>query len=306
MQRLSAPHTPCAPSSSGWKFASQQRPAAALVPHRGNGLFGSPTPGTRLPTGQRQLHSCAAAAPSAAACTTSKSSRKALKHLFKQHRKRLEDATLEDATSSLTRSAPNSSSLACSASTAVQPVLTDLVTQLKALSLQLERSPGLERYLPDDGSGVDCTTRSVSAAGTSAASTLAVAGRSIAVPQLDYDEEAFSAMHFSGSGRVLVCQGSKCRALGAGQVLAAVSALGANSPGIEIVPCKCLGKCKEGPALRVRPEAQACSLYTRVEPARLPEVWSSHFSAPPAPACDATNPECCVECGQDGHVHAAA
>lgn len=123
--------------------------------------------------------------------------------------------------------------------------------------------------------------------------TLVVQGLSgtveIPVPELDsstsqgWDEDDFAAKQFQGSGRVMVCQGSKCRGKGALDVLHAVSALSTNSPGIEVLPCKCLGKCKQGAAMRVRTEGQKDEVYTELTPQQLPAIFDAHFSAPAAP-----------------------
>lgn len=53
-------------------------------------------------------------------------------------------------------------------------------------------------------------------------------------------------------GRILVCQGSKCQAAGSADVLRSVSALTAGCPGLEILPSKCLGKCRMACVMRVK------------------------------------------------------
>ncbi|GLC33471.1 hypothetical protein PLESTB_000078500 [Pleodorina starrii] len=122
-----------------------------------------------------------------------------------------------------------------------------------------------------------------------------------------WDEEDFRAAKFEGAGgRVMVCTGSKCQRKGATEVLRAVSALADGNSNIEVVPCKCVGKCSAGAALRVRPLGQACATYTQVRPAQLAVVFSEHFAAPPSPICElgqqdpaAATPACCVECQQN-------
>lgn len=85
-------------------------------------------------------------------------------------------------------------------------------------------------------------------------------------------------------GRVLVCQGSKCQAKGALGVLQAVSAVAGGSEAVQVLPCKCLGKCKEGAVIRVKQEGVAkCSVYTKLSPHDVPAILDSHFSAPPPP-----------------------
>ncbi len=99
-----------------------------------------------------------------------------------------------------------------------------------------------------------------------------------------------------GAGRVLVCQGGKCQAKGALQVLQAVSAAVADgnggAPEVQVLPCKCLGACKEGPAMRVKVDgappgagAAAVALHTRLTPEHVAPLLDAHFAAaaPPPP-----------------------
>lgn len=80
-------------------------------------------------------------------------------------------------------------------------------------------------------------------------------------------------LHYTTTGRVLVCQGKACMRKGALQVLQAASHATAASPGVEVLPCKCLGKCKQGPAMRVRTEQQQrSSLVTEVEALEVSEI----------------------------------
>ncbi|MEW5305412.1 MAG: hypothetical protein WDW38_011311 [Sanguina aurantia] len=68
--------------------------------------------------------------------------------------------------------------------------------------------------------------------------------------------------------RILVCTGSKCMDRGADEVLDAVtSARNAAGSMAQVVSCKCLGKCKMGPAMRVKPSDGTRSiLHTGVTP----------------------------------------
>ncbi|GLI59972.1 hypothetical protein VaNZ11_002030 [Volvox africanus] len=127
----------------------------------------------------------------------------------------------------------------------------------------------------------------------------------------NWDEDEFRTAKFDGAGgRVMVCTGSKCQRKGATEVLRAVSALSDGNSNIEVIPCKCVGKCSAGAALRVRPMGQPCATYTQVRPAQLQDVFLEHFTAPPAPmpvmirACDhpaqlQSPVACCTEC--QGH-----
>ncbi|KAG2483563.1 hypothetical protein HYH03_017570 [Edaphochlamys debaryana] len=144
------------------------------------------------------------------------------------------------------------------------------------------------------------------------ATTMVVSGRNgqteLAVPSppegWDWDEEEFREARFEGTGgRIMVCQGSKCQHKGASEVLRAVSALAQGNAAIEVVPCKCVGRCSSGAAMRVRPAGAPCATYTELRPAQLPAVFEAHFAPPHEPAPDAPAPPtpvaCCQECRHD-------
>lgn len=101
--------------------------------------------------------------------------------------------------------------------------------------------------------------------------------------QFDLDSEEFAPRSYETAGRVLVCQGKKCQAKGALGVLQAVSAVSGGSDSVQVLPCKCLGKCKEGAAIRIKREGEAkCSTYTHLSPHDIPAIMDSHFAAPEA------------------------
>jgi (2Fe-2S) ferredoxin len=255
--------------------------------------------------------------------------RKKLSKVLKSHRK-----VLERRLSALTTSSMDVDS----------PLLTELLSELKTLrtSLEGQRAAAL-LYAADECSDSDsdsddgCDTRSAAAlaAKRRAAATAALTGAA-AVPQAltsparmvvsglggqvelavpepeqgwDWSEEEYRAARFEGAaGRVMVCTGSKCQRKGAQQVLEAVSALADGNTNIEVVPCKCVGKCSAGAALRVRPQGQACATYTQVRPAQLHDMFEEHFGATAAAVTVAGAPPaaCCVECrmpGSEAHHH---
>jgi (2Fe-2S) ferredoxin len=134
-------------------------------------------------------------------------------------------------------------------------------------------------------------------------------------PALDLSDELYAPREYNVPGRVLVCQGSKCRAKGALDVLQAVSHLTSGSSSssggnVEVLPCKCLGKCKEGAVVRVKlagVAAPACSVYTCVEPQQVPAMLDAHFLATAAAAAEVSAqsatvgdaaPACCTDCQQ--------
>ncbi|GFR52803.1 hypothetical protein Agub_g15425, partial [Astrephomene gubernaculifera] len=117
-----------------------------------------------------------------------------------------------------------------------------------------------------------------------------------------WSEAEFSAARFDGGagGRVMVCTGSKCQRRGAAGVLRAANALAGGNPAIQVAPCKCLGKCSAGAALRVKSSrvpqqlqqqqgeatcaTTATTTYTEVRPADLSDVFERHFAPAAAPA----------------------
>lgn len=95
----------------------------------------------------------------------------------------------------------------------------------------------------------------------------------------DITQQLPPPQQYSSTGRILVCQGKACMNKGALQVLQAASHAAAGSPGIEVIPCKCLGKCKQGPALRLRGEQPGCTLLTQVSPLEVPDAVDQVFGA---------------------------
>lgn len=71
--------------------------------------------------------------------------------------------------------------------------------------------------------------------------------------------------------RVLVCQNTACRKAGAVQVLAAFQTLAA--PG-QVVGCRCLGQCGNGPMVLVLPEQ---IWYSHVYPDQVPVLVQRHL-----------------------------
>jgi (2Fe-2S) ferredoxin len=137
----------------------------------------------------------------------------------------------------------------------------------------------------------------------------------------------FSSRQYAGCGRVLVCQGSKCTAKGAGSIkevrtccplflaqitcrcsclplptnsfaapttshpsaclasLQAVASCVGSSEGVTVLHVKCLGKCGQGPAMRVVAEGgdPRGQLYTRLHPTHVSAALDAHFLVPLPP-----------------------
>eukprot|EP00951_Prasinocladus_malaysianus_P003358 scaffold23746_cov45-Prasinocladus_malaysianus.AAC.1 len=83
----------------------------------------------------------------------------------------------------------------------------------------------------------------------------------------------------STSGRVFVCQGSACMKRGAGAVLDSVnSSQAVQSGAVRVVACKCLGKCKQGAAIRVKAGAEKPEVVTRIGTEHVDELFEYKFS----------------------------
>lgn len=133
------------------------------------------------------------------------------------------------------------------------------------------------------GTSQTCAQQNVAAA-VAAATSMAPVGDSrgssvvLQAPLIDQEPDDLCQQlpppqQYTTTGRVLVCQGKACMRKGALQVLQAASHATAAAPGVEVLPCKCLGKCKQGAAMRVRTEQQQRStLVTELDPLEVPEI----------------------------------
>lgn len=74
----------------------------------------------------------------------------------------------------------------------------------------------------------------------------------IAPPLLERAAPEYAPRAYTARAQVLVCQGKKCAAAGAAGVLQAVEAVTAGADRVDVVPCKCLGKCKAAAAMRIK------------------------------------------------------
>jgi (2Fe-2S) ferredoxin len=81
-------------------------------------------------------------------------------------------------------------------------------------------------------------------------------------------------------------------------VLQAVSAVVGSSEDVAVLPCKCLGKCKQGPVVRVKQDGVVqCSVYTHLEPQQIPAILDTHFAQPvPQQQSGSVGAECCTDC----------
>mmetsp|Transcript_10230 Transcript_10230/g.30816 ORF Transcript_10230/g.30816 Transcript_10230/m.30816 type:complete len:328 (+) Transcript_10230:385-1368(+) len=65
------------------------------------------------------------------------------------------------------------------------------------------------------------------------------------------------------AARIAVCQSSSCCKRGGAALLRAATDAAAGAPDIEVTACKCLGKCKQGPVVRLRVGRQKPDLITQ-------------------------------------------
>jgi (2Fe-2S) ferredoxin len=147
---------------------------------------------------------------------------------------------------------------------------------------QVQQLQGLQQ-LQAGSTSQTCAQQNVATAVAASMAPVADSGSGMTsvvlqVPLIDQEQPVLCQQlpppqQYATTGRVLVCQGKACMRKGALQVLQAVSHATAASLGVEVLPCKCLGKCKQGPAMRVRTEQQQrSSLITEIEPLEVPEV----------------------------------
>lgn len=69
--------------------------------------------------------------------------------------------------------------------------------------------------------------------------------------------------------------------MGGQLLLQTVAGLTAGSDTVEVLPCKCLGKCKQGPAMRFRTEGASPTTYTKVVAEQVPGLLNAHFRQAP-------------------------
>lgn len=88
------------------------------------------------------------------------------------------------------------------------------------------------------------------------------------------------------TGRVLVCTGKDCSKRGAEHVLAAFEqAAESTSPDVQVIACKCLGKCKQAPAARIKVQgASGSALHTCIKAHEASVLVGTYFV--PVPSLD--------------------
>ncbi|WIA10631.1 hypothetical protein OEZ85_010813 [Tetradesmus obliquus] len=225
-------------------------------------------------------------------CGGLKKETKKLAKTLKAHRKRLDSLLTTHA--------------AAGADAATMQLVLSEISQLKSavdtireVQQQQKQQKRLERLArsgcsssdsdsSDDESSPSSSSSSSSRPMSSSMGSMVVAAGSVSMllepPAVDQEQPDITQQlpppqQYNATGRILVCQGKACMNKGALGVLQAASHAAAASPGIEVLPCKCLGKCKQGPALRMRTQQPGCTLLTQVSPLEVPEAVDAVFSA---------------------------
>eukprot|EP00775_Hariotina_reticulata_P008214 gene8214-8406_t len=225
-------------------------------------------------------------------CGLKKETKKLAKTL-KQHRKRLEGALNAGPVAAVGPALTADQQLP---QLQIQAVLSEIhqlqsaLTSIRALQEQKAAAKKASRRMSgmgsdsDSDSDSDCEDDDCSRPSLQRNSSIAVVAAGgvqclqVAAPFVDQEVAALdicqslpSPQQYASTGRLLVCQGKACMAKGALQVLQAASHAVSASPGMEVLPCKCVGKCKQGPAMRVRSDKQPGSaVLTELTPVEVP------------------------------------
>lgn len=213
------------------------------------------------------------------ACGGLKKQTKKLAKTLKTHRKRLETMLASAVTSP-----QETSQMQLQAVLAEMAQLQDALQSIRALQEQHDSSDSdsdsdgehEHRRRPRQSMAIGRANMVVAAA--------AVSSRVLEPPPVDQEmpditQQLPPPQQYSTTGRILVCQGKACMAKGGLQVIQAASHAAAGSTSIEVIPCKCLGKCKQGPAMRLRGEQPGCTLLTQVSPLEVPEAVEQVFGS---------------------------
>jgi (2Fe-2S) ferredoxin len=225
-------------------------------------------------------------------CSLKKETKKLSKTL-KQHRKRLEGVL---AAGSVPAVGPALTADQQLPQLQLQAVLSEIhqlqsaLNSIRALQEQQAAARKAARRMSSSGSDSDsdsdsdceddrdCSRPSLLRSSTAVVAAGGVQCLEVAAPVVDQELAALdicqslpTPREYESTGRLLVCQGKACMAKGALQVLQAASHAVSASPGMEVLPCKCVGKCKQGPAIRVRRDQQPGSaVLTELSPVEVP------------------------------------
>lgn len=104
-------------------------------------------------------------------------------------------------------------------------------------------------------------------------------------------EQVMQPVTTGSAGRVLVCTGKDCTKHGADHVLAAFEQA-ATSPNVQVIACKCLGKCKQAPAARIKVQgAPGSALHTCIRAHEASVLVGTYFVPVPAVEGDEASDE---------------
>eukprot|EP00879_Flechtneria_rotunda_P000193 GHRR01000265.1.p1 GENE.GHRR01000265.1~~GHRR01000265.1.p1 ORF type:complete len:262 (+),score=39.38 GHRR01000265.1:189-974(+) len=224
-------------------------------------------------------------------CGGLKKETKRLAKTLKAHRKRLESILVVE---------PASPVLAYT-DTQMQAVLSEIdqlrsaLRSIQNLQANLEKAASSSSESSDSEDEAPCNNRVARRAATSSSSRPTIGSRSsmviaasklcLEVPQIataqqhQVDITQQPPQHHTAAGCILVCQGKACMRKGGLQVLQAASHAASKSPALEVLPCKCLGKCKQGPAMRMRTDQEpGCPIVTDVDASVVPDLVAQCFA----------------------------
>lgn len=83
-------------------------------------------------------------------------------------------------------------------------------------------------------------------------------------------------------GKIEVCTVGKCRKGGSQQILASLKSIVPESSNISVTSCKCMGKCKSAPNVRVKNSERQSHLHSHVSEDDADTLFDYHFGLQPS------------------------
>mmetsp|Transcript_14351 Transcript_14351/g.40562 ORF Transcript_14351/g.40562 Transcript_14351/m.40562 type:complete len:291 (+) Transcript_14351:170-1042(+) len=167
-------------------------------------------------------------------------------------------------------------------------ILKDVTSELdKAYALVCERVEQLEAAagVGSSSSGEEiCASPSVSDETDSALIAQKLEGKKCETATMGFARVCAATVEDPPpvSGRIFVCGGKACCRKGADGVLKKVQAAAVSvGGGITVTPTGCLGKCKQGAAIRVKAGAGKADLVTRVSDSHVDDIFEYMFDVRP-------------------------
>ena len=144
--------------------------------------------------------------------------------------------------------------------------------QLQELAELVNTSEQLSSSSSSSESEADAPVASMPGPAVSTPSTVQVApAASTSSPVAELPSPTAPALAQSGR-KVQVCTGKACRKKGSEAMLAALQAQADSQPGLSVVSCKCLDKCKAGPNVQLLESAQLPRMLSGVRPLQYADI----------------------------------